>query len=143
MILLDTNIVSEAMRPKSDPGVLRWLDHQAAESLFLSTISLAEILLGVESLPVGKRRRALAAALDEQIVALFGERILPFDTRSAEIYPAVVLRARQHGNPIAVADAQVAAIAACHQFSVATRDMAPFHAAGIPVINPWERAALS
>lgn len=70
---------------------------------------------------------------------MFEERILPFDTRSAEMYPAVVMRARQRGNPIAVADAQVAAIAASQAFSVATRDTMPFHAAGIPVINPWER----
>ena len=137
MILLDTNVVSEPMRPKPDRNVLRWLDAQAAETLYLPTISLAELLLGIESLPPGKRRKALAAALDERIVALFGERILAFDTRAAEAYARIVMRARRHGHPIAVMDAQIAAIAASREFSVATRDEAPFQASGIPVINPW------
>jgi len=137
VILLDTNVVSEPMRPEPDRNVLEWLDAQAAESLYLSTVSLAELLLGIESLPVGKRRKALAAVLDEQIIALFGERIVAFDTRAAETYPRIVIRAHQRGHPIAVADAQIAAIAASRQFSVATRDAAPFQAAGVPIINPW------
>jgi predicted nucleic acid-binding protein len=137
VILLDTNVVSEPMRPEPDRNVLGWLDAQAAESLYLSTVSLAELLLGIESLPVGKRRKAIAAALDNRIIALFGERIVPFDTRAAETYPRIVIRARRHGHPIAVADAQIAAIAASRQFTMATRDVAPFEAAGIPVINPW------
>jgi predicted nucleic acid-binding protein len=140
MILLDTNVISEPMRPEPDRSVLEWLDAQVAESLYLSTVSLAELLLGIESLPAGKRRRAMAAALDNQIIALFGERIVPFDTLAAETYPGIVIRVRQHGHPIAVADAQIAAIAASRQFSVATRDVAPFRAAGIPVINPWNAA---
>ncbi len=137
MILLDTNVVSEPMRPEPDRNVLGWLDAQAAESLYLSTVSLAELLLGIESLPAGKRRKAIAAALDNRIIALFGERIVPFDNRAAETYPRIVIRARRHGHPITVADAQIAAIAASRQFSVATRDVAPFEAAGIPIINPW------
>lgn len=137
MILLDTNVISEAMRPQPDRNVLAWLDAQAVESLYLSTVSLAELLLGIESLPAGKRRRALAAALDEQIIALFGERILTFDLRAAKAYASIVTRARRQGHPMAVADAQIAAIAASRQFSVATRDEAPFQAAGVPVINPW------
>ncbi|MGD0694799.1 MAG: type II toxin-antitoxin system VapC family toxin [Terriglobia bacterium] len=137
MILLDTNVISEAMRPQPDRNVLAWLDAQAAESLYLSTVSLAELLLGIESLPAGKRRRALAAALDEQIIALFGERILTFDLKAAEVYAKIVIRARRQGHPMAVEDAQIAAIAASRQFSVATRDEAPFQAAGVPVINPW------
>ena len=137
MILLDTNVVSEPMRVKPDRNVLAWIDAQAAESLYLSTVSLAELLLGIESLPAGKRRKALAAALDREIIALFGERIAPFDLRAAEAYAMVVTRARRHGHPIGVADAQIAAIAASRQFSVATRDEAPFQAAGIAVINPW------
>lgn len=137
MILLDTNVVSEPMRPKPDLKVLGWLDAQAAESLYLSTVSLAELLLGIESLPASKRRKALAAALDKQLVALFGERIVAFDIRAAESYAKIVIRARQHGHPISVADAQIAAIAGFRRFSVAARDGTPFQAAGIPVINPW------
>jgi predicted nucleic acid-binding protein len=137
MILLDTNVVSEPLRPKPDPNVLRWLDAQAAESLYLSTVSLAELLLGIESLPTGKRRKALAAALDERIITLFGERIVAFDVRAAESYPRVVIDARRQGHPISVADAQIAAIAASRQFSVATRDVVPFESAGVQTINPW------
>ena len=137
MILLDTNVVSEPMRTNPDRNVLAWLDAQAAESLYLTTISLAELLLGIASLPTGKRRRVLAAALEKQILMLFGERVLPFDISGAKSYPEIVTRARRHGHSIAVADAQIAAIAASRQFSVATRDEAPFQATGIPVINPW------
>jgi len=141
MILLDTNVVSEPMRLKPDRNMLRWLDAQAAETLYLASVSLAELLLGIESLPPGKRRKALAAALDEQIIALFGERIVPFDTGAAGAYARIVMRARRHGHPIAVVDAQIAAIAASREFSVATRDEAPFQACGIPVINPWTAKA--
>jgi len=137
VILLDTNVVSEPMRPKPDGKVLAWLDAQAAETLYLSTVSLAELQLGIESLPAGKRRKALAAALAKQVIALFGERIVPFDLAAAQTYAKIVTRARRHGHPIAVADAQIAAIAASRHFSVATRDEAPFQAAGVPVINPW------
>ena len=137
MILLDTNVVSEPMRSKPDRNVLAWLDAQAAESLYLTTVSLAELLLGIASLPAGKRRKVLGAALDEQIIALFGERIVAFDIGGADAYPEIVTRARRHGYSIAIADAQIAAIAASRQFSVASRDEAPFRAAGVPVINPW------
>jgi toxin FitB len=137
VILLDTNVVSEPMRPRPDLSVLRWLDAQAAESLYLSTISLAELLLGIESLPPGKRRKALSTALDEHLMALFARRIVAFDTRAAEAYPKIVMRARRRGHAMAVADAQIAAIAASREFRVATRGVAPFQAAGIPTINPW------
>lgn len=137
MILLDTNVVSEPMRPNPDRNVLAWLDAQAVETLYLSTVSLAELLLGIESLPVGKRRKTLAAALHQQVIALFGKKIVPFDVSAAETYAQIVTRARQHGHPITVADAQIAAIAASRQFSVATRDEAPFQAARVPVVNPW------
>ena len=133
MILLDTNVVSEAMRSKPDRSVLVWLDAQSVESLYLATVSLSELLLGIASLPAGKRR----SALDEQIISLFGERIVPFDIAGAEAYAEIVTRARRYGHSIAVADAQIAAIAASRRFRVATRDEAHFRAAGITVINPW------
>ena len=90
MILLDMNVVSEPMRRRPDRRVQDWLDAQAVETLYLSTISLSELLLGIEGLPVGKRRRALAAALGRQIVSLFEDRIIPFDTAAAEAYAKVV-----------------------------------------------------
>ena len=135
MILLDTNVVSEPLLPRPDRRVLGWLDAQAAETLYLSTVSLAELLFGVENLPAGQRRKPFS--LQEKIMALFGERIVPFDLAAAKAYAKIVVRARRQGHPISVADAQIAAIAAARRFSVATRDEAPFNAAGVPVINPW------
>jgi toxin FitB len=138
MILLDTNVVSEPMRLRPDQRVQEWLDAQAIETLYLSTISLSELLLGIENLPAGKRRRALAAALGEQIVNLFDSRILPFDVAAAEAYARVVTRARKQGHAISAADGQIAAIAAARDLSVASRDETPFRAAGLAVINPWK-----
>jgi toxin FitB len=137
MILLDTNVVSEPLRPQPEPRVLEWLDAQTAETLYLSTISLSELLLGIENLSAGKRRRALALALGKQIADLFGGRILPFDIAAAQAYAKVVTIARRGGRAISVADGQIAAIAAARALTVATRDAGPFEAAGIAVINPW------
>ena len=137
MILLDTNVVSEPLRLRPDSRVLGWLDAQAMESLYLSTISLAELLLGAESLPTGRRRTALAAALERQIADLFGDRIISFDIDAAAAYAKIVARARSQGHPISIADGQIAAIAAAHKFIIASRDEAPFLAAGLDVINPW------
>ena len=143
MILLDTNVVSEPLLPRPDLKVLAWLDAQVAETLYLSTVSLAELLFGVENLPAGKRRKALAFSLQENIMELFGERIVPFDLAAAQAYAKIVVRARRQGHSLSVADAQIAAIAAAHHFSVATRDEAPFHAAGVHVINPWTAGGAS
>lgn len=137
MILLDTNVVSEPMRLRPDRRVQDWLDAQTVETLYLSTVSLSELLLGIEGLPIGKRRRALAAALGQQIVSLFEGRIVPFDVAAAEAYAKVVILARRNGYAITVADGQIAAIAASQNLKIASRDETPFQAAGLVVINPW------
>jgi predicted nucleic acid-binding protein len=138
VIILDTNVVSEPMKPDGAPGVQYWLDEQIAETLYLTSISLSELLLGVELLPGGKRKVGLAAALGELLSTLFGARILPFDQPAAAMYASRVSSARAAGKAISMADGQTAAIAAVHGFTVATRDVAPFIAAGVPVVNPWE-----
>lgn len=138
MIVLDTNVVSEPMKPNGNPAVLAWLDRQAAETLYLTATSLSELLVGIEILPDGKRKAGLDTALSELLMNLFGSRILPFDQQAAMAYAPLVGRARAGGCLISVADGQIAAIAAAHKFTVATRDTAPFVAAGVPVINPWE-----
>jgi predicted nucleic acid-binding protein len=138
MIVLDTNVVSEPMKPYGNPAVHAWLDRQAAETLYLTTPSLAELLVGIEILPDGKRKEGLAAALAELMTRLFGSRVLPFDQQAAVAYAPVVSRARAGGTIISVADGQIAAIAAVRGFAVATRNAAPFVAAGLPVIDPWE-----
>ena len=138
MIILDTNVVSEPMRRKANPAVQTWLDQQAAETLYLTSTSLSELLIGIEILPNSKRKKGLATALSELLVMLFGARILAFDQRAAMAYAPLIARGRSRGQVISVAGGQIAAIASVHGFSVATRDTAPFVGAGIPVINPWE-----
>jgi hypothetical protein len=138
VIILDTNVVSEPMKPDGHCGVQAWLDEQIAETLYLTSISLSELLLGVEVLPDGKRKVGLAAALSELLTTLFGARVLPFDQHAGTMYAGLVGRARAAGRAISMTDAQIAAIAAVHGFTVATRDTGPFVAAGVPVVNPWE-----
>ena len=138
MIILDTNVVSEPMKPNGSPAVLEWLDRQAADTLYLTATSLAELLVGIELLPDGKRKDGLDAALTDLISGLFGPRILPFDQQAAKILAVLIGHARAAGRAITVADGQIAAIAAVHGFAVATRDTAPFEAAGVPVIDPWD-----
>ena len=138
MIILDTNVVSEPMRRNGDPAVRAWLDQQVAETLYLTATSLSELLVGIAILPKGKRKEGLDDALNELLDILFGSRILPFDRIAATAYAPVFSRARTKGRAISVADAQIAAIAMVHGFKVATRDTAPFIAAGVPVTNPWQ-----
>jgi len=138
MILLDANVVSEPMKANPGLAVVEWLDGQVVETLCLAAVSYAELLVGVEALPAGKRRRGIGEALGELISKLFGPRILPFDHKAARAYANLIARARAAGHVISVADGQIAAASG---FIVATRDTAPFIAAGAPVIDPW-RAGL-
>ena len=137
MIILDTNVISEPLRAGCSPKVIEWLDGQSAETLYLASTSLAELYLGIELMPKGKRRDVLRNALGEFLPALFGKRILPFDQEAAKIYGVLVGKARSTGKTVSIADGQIAAIASVHGFAVATRDVVPFAALGIPVINPW------
>ncbi len=139
MIILDTNVISEPMKPNSNPAVQAWLDRQTAETLYLTATSLSELLVGIQILPDGKSKQGLGAALSELIIRLFGSRILPFDQQAAIAYAALVGQAKLNGCIISVADGQIAAIANVCGFTIATRDTVPFVAAGIPVINPWEQ----
>lgn len=138
MIILDTNVVSEPLRPRPEPAVIGWLDAQAPESLYLTSISLAELLAGIEALPVGRRREALEAAFGVQILPLFAGRILHFDDVAARAFALVSRQAQAQGHPVAFADAAIAAIAAAHGFSIATRNVRDFRGCGVDLINPWE-----
>lgn len=138
MIVLDTNVVSEPMKPKREERVLEWLDKQASETLYLTTVSFAELLAGVAILPDGKRKFGLQSGLAALIGHIFGPRILAFDYTAAEQYSQIVARMRKAGAGISVADCQIASIALAHGFVVATRDAEPFRAAGVQVTNPWK-----
>jgi len=137
MIVLDTNVVSEALKPGRDPAVISWLDQQSAETLYLAAPSLAELLIGIAVMPDGKRKTTISTALDSLISRLFDSRILPFDQDAAIAYSALMSSARARGKAVSMPDGQIGAIANLYGFSVATRDTAPFTALGIPVIDPW------
>ena len=139
MILLDTNVVSEAMKPEAHPSVRDWLDAQAAETLFLSSVTVAEVLFGIGALPQGKRKDKLTAAF-EGVLALFEPRILSFDTEAARRYADLAVKARAAGKGFPTPDGYIAAIAAAHGFAVASRDTSAFTAAGLAVIDPWTAA---
>ena len=138
MIILDTNVVSEPMKPHGNPLVRKWLDRQVAETLYLTATSLSELLLGLQLLPKGRRRESLSTMLSALLEQMFGPRLLPFDQQSAIAYAAIVSRARAKGYAISTGDGQIAAIAEVHGFAIATRDLGPFRAVGAAVINPWE-----
>lgn len=138
MIILDTNVISEPLKSVPEPAVLAWLDQQNIETLFLTTISLAELRYGLAVLPEGKRKDGLTAAVEMRVVELFGPRILTFDAQAAAAYAIICARAKAAGKAIGASDGYIAAIAAAHGFAVATRDTSPFEAASVPVINPWD-----
>jgi predicted nucleic acid-binding protein len=136
MIVLDTNVVSEAMRPNPDPNVLTWLNAQAAETLFLPSVALAELLFGIAALPQGRRKDRLRRVLDG-LLELFAERVLPFDAEAARHYAGLAATARRTGRSLPMADGYIAAIAGSRGFLVASRDVSPYQAAGLKVIDPW------
>lgn len=140
MIVLDTNVVSEAMKPEPHPAVRAWLNDQAAETLYLSSVTLAELLFGIGALPAGKRKAALARALDG-LLALFRDRVLPFDTEAARRYADLAVTARIGGRGFPTPDGYIAAIAVSRGYTVASRDTAPYEAAGVSVIDPWRHTA--
>ena len=137
MILLDTNIVSETMRQTPDPVVVAWLNEQISETLYLSSVTLAELLFGILDLPEGRRKQQLSLAVD-RYTALFRGRILEFDVAAAKQYAELAVLARKRGRGFPVPDGYIAAIASVHGFRVASRDVAPFEAANVDVINPWK-----
>lgn len=137
MILLDTNVISEPLRREPAPGVIEWIDAQALETLYLSAITVAELRSGIALLPAGKRRTGLLESLERRVLPLFVGRVLPFDLPCTQTYAELLAKAQKAGLAIAAADGFIAATAAANGFAVATRDIGPFEAAGVTVINPW------
>jgi predicted nucleic acid-binding protein len=142
MIVLDTNVVSEAMKPEPHPAVRARLNEQAVETLYLSSVTLAELLFGIGALPTGKRKDMLAQALDG-LMGLFRHRVLPFDADAARRYAQLAVTAKAGGRGFPTPDGYIAAIAASRAFIVASRDTAPYEAVSVTVINPWEAQSAS
>ena len=137
MILLDTNVVSEAMKPAPDGAVRTWLDEQAAETLYLSSVTVAELMFGIGALPDGKRKETLSNVLDG-VMELFADRVLPFDIDAARHYADLAVKARAAGRGFPTPDGYIAAIATSKGFAIATRDTSAFDAAGVKIIDPWK-----
>lgn len=136
MIVLDTNVLSEAMKPAPASAVALWMTRQRAQDLFTTAVSEAEILLGIAILPEGRRKQELEAAA-KQILGLFAGRILAFDTAAAQVYAGIAAARRKTGRPIGSFDAQIAAIARSRGMALATRNVPGFDGTGVTIIDPW------
>lgn len=139
MILVDTNVISEPWKPEPDRRVLEWIDAQAVETLWLSAVTVAELRFGIATMPAGTRRTILDDRLERQVLPLFSGRVLPFDIEASRAYAGIMARARAAGRTIGLADGYIAATAMTRGLSVATRDVGPFEAAGLSVIDPWDQ----
>ena len=137
MIVLDTNVVSELMRPEPVSTVLAWLREQPGNDLYTTAITVAEIRYGIARLPDGRRRTALNQAAGE-VFAAFPDQVLAFDLAAADAYAAVVAHRDNLGVPIDGFDAQIAAICRTHAAVLATRNTKDFVSTGIRIINPWQ-----
>jgi predicted nucleic acid-binding protein len=137
VIVLDTNVVSELMKPSPHAGVSGWIAAQPTSSLYTTAITQAEILHGIGLLPSGKRRTALEEAAEAMFEQEFGGRILPFGTDAARPYARIAVQRRRAGRPISQFDAQIAAIALATGAAIATRDVAGYAGCNVQVIDPW------
>ena len=137
VIVLDTNVVSELLRAAPEPRVEAWLAAQDGADIYLSTVSEAELRLGVAIMPNGTRRDTLKTAIDGMLLEDFRARILPFDSPAATAYATIVADRRDAGRPISQFDAQIAATARAYGAALATRNTRDFHGCGIDVIDPW------
>ena len=140
MIVLDTNIVSELMKPQPHQGVRQWINAQALETLYLTSVSWFELLHGLELMPEGRRQTGLREVLHKLRDDFFAQRILSFGEDAATLLSKQMAQAKRAGVSISLGDGQIAAIALEYGCVVATRDTGPFLAAGVKVIDPWELA---
>jgi toxin FitB len=137
MIVLDTNVLSEALRPEPEPSVLRWLADQPRASLFTTSVTRGEILYGIQVLPDGKRRKGLWDAANMVFYEDFAGQVLSFDSDAADMYAEIAASRRIAGKPISQFDAMIAAMARSRGAILATRNVKDFEECGIDVVNPW------
>ena len=136
--ILDTNVISEPMNPSPSATVLDWWAQQQPGALFITTVTVAEILYGIELLPPGKRRAALLAGAERMFGKVLVGHILPFDENAARAFSEIAVRRRAQGRPIADLDAQIAAIARSRNAILATRNTADFEGCGVRLVNPLQ-----
>lgn len=140
MVVLDTNVVSELMRPAPDPTVEAWVAGRAAATLFFSAVGEAELLYSVAIMSAGQRRDALASEIEAMLREDFAGRVLPFDSEAARAYAEIAAARRADGRPVSQADVQIASIACSRGMAVATRNVRDFADMGIDIIDPWAGA---
>ena len=138
--MLDTNVLSELLRAAPNPAVVAWVSAQPDGNLFVTSVTEAEMRLGVRLLPAGKRRQALDIAIGEMFTEDFAGHIRPFDTVAVPGYVDIVWKRRAAGRPISQFDAQIAAIALHHGDKLATRNLSDFEGCGLTLIDPWKLA---
>lgn len=138
MILLDTNVISELWKMQPNQEVLTWMDAQSVDTLFMSVVTVAELRYGIATMAKGKRRTIYHDRFEKGVLSIFQGRVLAFDLAASQAYADLMTQARSRGKAIAMADGYIAATAATHNLIVATRDVTPFEAAGLNVINPWD-----
>jgi predicted nucleic acid-binding protein len=140
MIVLDTNIISELIRPHGEPHVIAWVDEQSSGDVYVTAVTTAELRYGVARLPEGQRRTGLTDRVERTLAEDFAGRILAFDDGAAAYYADIVTDRERRGLPIGMADAQIAAICRQHGAGIATRNTRDFVHTGIEVLNPWSAA---
>jgi toxin FitB len=138
MIILDTNVVSEPLKLKPEAAVIHWLNAQEPQTLYLTTINLAELLSGLDIMPAGRKRAALKTALEDNILPLFEGRIMQFDNKAAQAFAKINAKVQSAGGAISFADCAIAAIAQANGFALATRNMRDFNKTGVELVNPWD-----
>ena len=141
MIVLDTNIISELLRPAPNKQVEAWLSAQDGENVYFTTVGEAELKYGLALLPAGKRRNALSKAVEEILNEDFQDRILAFDRAAARAYAVIAAARRAAGRPISQFDCQIAAITRANEAVLATRNTADFEGCGIRLIDPWKQGS--
>ena len=137
MIILDTNVLAELMRPRPSASVLAWVAEQPEAELFTTSITEAEIFYGIELLPKGKRREHLTTAAEAMFTEDFSGRVYGFDSAAARAFSKIASVRRTSGRPVSQSDAQIAAIAKTRRAKVATRDVKGFEQCGVEVVDPW------
>lgn len=136
--LVDTNVISEFVKPQPEPRVIQWLDGADPESLFVSVVTIGEIRLGIEDLPVGKRRAALEEWFELGLPAWFESHLLPVTKAIADRWGRITIEAKKNGITLTTADGLIAATAVEHHLALVTRNVTDFVACGATIINPWE-----
>ena len=139
MIVLDTNVTSELMKSSPDPIVRQWVLACRPQERFTTSITLAEVRYGIERMPAGRRRNALAMLADDAFAAFEGQ-VLSFDVAAAIAYPLIVTRRERAGLPVHAFDAQIASICRARGAALATRNLKDFEHTGIDLIDPWRAA---